>query len=159
MGPGSVDAVAEYVVKGMLAAYEELTHLVGKPLPADLVEEALRETLHVAIHELAHAALRTTYPGFEHLIHKGALGECVDEVAARILELMVSNRLGLVAHSIDEHVYELKHYASLANLPISAEDLRELYEEATKFVGAGDVRGAVDSVLSKCSEWISANTQ
>ena len=49
--------------------------------------------------------------------------------------------MGLAAHSIDEHVYELKHYASLANLPVSAEDLRELYEEATKFVEAGDVRG------------------
>jgi len=158
VGSGDISVIAEDVVKGILATYEELTRITGKPIPADLVREVLRETLHIAVHELAHAALRTSYPEFDRLIHEGDLGECVDEIAARVLELVVSERLGLATHSIDEHVYELKHYASLASLPVSVESLRELYEEATKSARAGDARRVVDLVLSKCRKWVKAKS-
>ena len=154
MSSEDIDAVTKEVVKGILAAHEELTRLTGKPLPANLVKEVLRETLHIAVHELAHAALRASYPEFERLVHEGDLGECVDEVTARILELVVSERLGLATHSIDEHVYELKHYISLANLPISAEGLRKLYEEAMKLLRTRNLDDAINLVLAKCREWI-----
>ena len=115
----------------------------------------LRETLHIAVHELAHAALRTTYPELEHLTHEeGALGECVDEIAARILELVVSEELGLATHTIEEHVYELKHYSNLANLPISAEELRKLYQQTTNQAREGKVNEVINTVLSKCREWL-----
>lgn len=66
--------------------------------------------------------------------------------------MLVSERLGLATHSLDEHVYELKHYSSLADLPIGVEDLRELYGKAMKSAGAKDVRNVVELVLSKCRE-------
>ncbi len=154
MSSEDIDAVTKEVVKRILTAHEELTRLTGKSLPTNLVKEVLRETLHIAVHELAHAALRASYPEFERLIHEGDLGECVDEVTARILELVVSKELGLATHSIDEHAYELKHYANLANLPISAEDLRKLYEEALKLLRTGNLDGAINLVLAKCREWI-----
>ena len=75
-------------------------------------------------------------------------------MTARILELVVSERLGLATHSIDEHVYELKHYISLANLPISAEGLRKLYEEAMKLLRTRNLDDAINLVLAKCREWI-----
>jgi len=150
-----VNTAAKEVIDGILAAYEELSRLTGKPIPTDLVKGMLRETLHVAVHELAHAALRASYPELEHLTHsEDRLGECVDEVAARILELVISERLGLATHTIDEHVYELKHYSNLANLPITTEELRKLYQQTTKQAKEGKITELINTVLNTCREWM-----
>ena len=158
MGGEDVSTVAKEVVEGILAAYEELSRLTGKPIPTDLVKEMLREALHIAVHELAHAALRTAHPELERLTHEeGVLSECIDEIAARILELVVSERLGLATHTLEEHVYELKHYSNLANLPISAEELRKLYQQTTKQAREGRIAELINTVLNTCKEWVEAS--
>ncbi len=149
-----LEIIAKEVAGNVIAAYEELTKLLGKPIPLGSVRDALRETLHIAVHELAHAALRAISPELVDIIHSDeVLGECFDEVASRILELIVSERLGIRTHTVEEHLYELKHYTGMANLPLDADELGELYEEALKTVEAGRVRDAVNLALLKCREW------
>lgn len=69
----NLNMVAEEIVKEILDAYRELTRITGKPLPLDLMSGVLREALHIAVHELTHAALRASCPEFERLIHEARL--------------------------------------------------------------------------------------
>jgi len=103
--------------------------------------------------------LQAISPELVDIIHSDeVLGECVDEVASRILELIVSERLGIRTHTVEEHLYELKHYyyIGMANLPLNADELEDLYKEAKETVEVGGVRDAVNLVLLKCREWVRA---
>ncbi len=151
-----VEGLARQVVEKVAEAYKVLSEFAG-PIHSEVLEEALREVEHIAIHELAHSAIRVAYPEIEVLWHRNeVLGECVDEVAARLIESYVSRRIGAYTHSFEEHIHELRHYTSLGNLGMAAEDLASLYSVLEKLLMEGRLRDAVEAVVGKCRDWVTA---
>ncbi len=142
------------VVENIIKARDTIEGILNKPIPEELVLDTLSEVEHIAIHELAHAAIRVAYPEVEELWHRDeVLGECVDEVAARVIEAYVSKRIGAYTHSFEEHLHELMHYTSLGNLGMTAEDLGTLYSEAENLLREGRLRDAVEVVVRRCRDW------
>ncbi|HDI02428.1 MAG TPA: hypothetical protein ENF93_02150, partial [Ignisphaera sp.] len=53
------------VVNNIVNAYRAIEKELGVSISIDIVENALREVEHLAIHELCHAALNSLYPRIE----------------------------------------------------------------------------------------------
>ena len=150
-----IEKLAERVVRNIVEAYSVLKEVVGERVPDDVLVRVLGEVEHIAVHELAHGAVRAVYPEIDAVEDEDpVLGECVDEVLARLLETLVSRRIGGFTHSFEEHVHELEHYTGLSNLNIKAEELEELYEQVSKLVEEKNLKSAIEKVFSKCREWI-----
>ncbi len=144
------------IIENFIKAYEYLSKLIGKEIPKEEARKILKEVTHISIHELAHAAIHTAYPKIEELWRRDeVLGECVDELMGRILELVVSKELGIPTHTIEEHLHELKHYTNLSKLPISKEELTKLYREVIKRLESEGFEVAIKTVEAKCGEWLS----
>ena len=145
----------ECVIGNIVKAYRLFEELMGIRIPRSILERVLRETEHVAIHELAHGAIRVVYPEIDALEERDhTFGECIDEVLSRLLEVYISSRMGVYVHSFEEHEYELKNYTSLSKLNIKARDLEELYRQVSRLLEERRLREAVDVVARKCKEWI-----
>ncbi len=150
-----VEARVERLVKNIVKAYMVLEEVVGKRVPEDVLVRVLGEVEHIAVHELAHGAIRAVCPEIDVVEEEDpVMGECVDEVLARLLETYVSRRIGGFTHSFEEHVHELEHYTSLSGLSIKAEELEELYEQVSRLVEEKNMRSALEKVFSKCREWV-----
>ena len=138
-------------VESIARAYRFIVESMGIEIPRSYLERVLGEVSHIAIHELAHAVIHVVYPEIDELYRESeVLGECVDEVGGRILEIYVSRGVGAPTHSFEEHVYELEHYSNLRGLGIRARDLEALYEEASRLIESKDLRKAVELVVAKC---------
>ena len=147
------------VVENIVKAYESFKEITGSPIPEDVLRRVIDEVEHIAIHELAHGAIRAVYHEIDDIEERGhILGECIDEILGRLLETYVSAKISAHIHSFEEHVYELKNYTSLSKLDIKVEDLEELYRQVTKSLGRKELRNTIDIVAKKCEEWIKQTT-
>ncbi len=152
----SVGELSRQVIENIVKAYRALVELLKCEIPDSILMKVLREVEHIAIHELVHGAIRTVYPEIDRLEEGDpVLGECIDEVAARLLEIYVSRAVGAYVHSFEEHAHELEHYAMLAELKIDAEKLRGLYAEAVVYIERGELRDVIELVRERCYEWLS----
>ena len=155
MTSGTGNEVKE-IIENYVKAYEYLSKLVGKEIPKEEIEEVLKEATHLLIHELTHAAIHTAYPKIKEIWEENeVLGECIDEVGGRVLELLVSKELGIPTHTIEEHLHELKHYTNLTKLPITKEELSKLYDEAISKLRSEGVKALINTVITKCRDWVS----
>ena len=149
------DPVSE-VIENIVRAREVIESVVGAPIPEDVLRRVLEEVEHIGIHELAHGALRVVYPGIDRVWHENpVLGECVDEVSARVIERYVSESIGSYTHDYEEHAHELRHYRNLADLNIRGEDLERLYSGVSDALKEGRLIDVVRGVERACREWIS----
>ncbi|HDD25662.1 MAG TPA: hypothetical protein ENF75_01050 [Acidilobales archaeon] len=143
----NIEELAKDVINNIVKAYEELRRVLKIDLPKELVNEALRETEHIVIHELCHAAIRKVYPEIGKVYDVNeAKATCVDELVGRLLETYVSRRVGAFVHSFEEHITELRLYAPLSNLNITPELLKGLYEEMVKAIEGGKLREFIKKV-------------
>jgi hypothetical protein len=78
-----------------------------RPTAADWAD-AREELMHVFLHEACHAALSNAAPWIHDLPDEQHTA--VDEVVARLLEDHMARRLGLYAHTPQQHVHELEMY-------------------------------------------------
>ncbi len=146
-------------VRKVVEAYNFITKELGVDLPSKLLERALMETAHIAVHELAHALIHAVYPEVARLYHEDpVLGECVDEVGGRLLETYISERIGAYVHSFEEHVHELGHYSHLEGLEITAKDLEELYKRISRMIEENKLREAIDLVAGRCRKLVYRNS-
>ncbi len=143
------------VIENVIKAYEYLSKLVGGGIPKEELEEVLKEATHLLVHELTHAAIHTAYPKIEEIWEENeVLGECVDEVGGRVLELLVSKELRIPTHTVEEHLHELKHYTNLTKLPITKEELSKLYNEAISKLRNEGIKASIKTIEMNCREWL-----
>ncbi len=156
----SIEELSHQVIEDLVKAYRALVELLKHEIPDSILKKVLREVEHIAIHELVHGAIRVVYPEIDTLEEEDpVLGECVDEVAARLLEIYVSRAVGAYVHSFEEHAHELELYAMLAELKIDAEKLRHLYAEVVAHIECGELKTVMDIVRSQCLKWIDQTKQ
>ncbi|RLE58277.1 MAG: hypothetical protein DRJ35_08180 [Thermoprotei archaeon] len=145
----------KHTIERIVKTYEIYEQILGKQIPLEILEDALAETEHLAIHEMAHAVIRLLFPEINTLEEENiTLGECIDEIFARMLERYVSQKIGSSVHTFEEHVYELKHYTSMSDIEIKPEDLEKLYSKISKLLVGGDVESALLIVINECKKLV-----
>jgi len=114
-------------------------------------------TLHVVVHEIAHAAVERMIGGLELSARdREALHEVMARLIERRLSIELRERLGLSTakvESFEEQVAELSSYPELRGLRLTAEAYGELYERFWRAVEESrPVEDLVREVLSSL-EW------
>ena len=130
------------------AAVKHLEKLAGVELAKSRIDSALREAIHIVIHELAHAALEQALPWLGNLEEKEHT--LVDEVLARFLQRKVSAQLHLFTESLEEQLKEIRGYPLLQSLDWSSDFYHQLYEEFEKHTRHG---GNVEAFAHKILEY------
>jgi hypothetical protein len=149
-----INEIISNIINNIIRAYQFIQD-IGISIPAEKLRNILKEVEHIAIHELAHEIIRSIYPETrDYYKSNPILGECIDEVGARMLELYISKRIGTYTHTFDEHVYELKHYTNLQEISIDVRDLEEMYRETEKQIDEKKLKEAIDIVIKRCIEWV-----
>ncbi len=149
-----VEEVASRVVNNIVRAYRFAREELGVSIPRETLLAVLGEAEHIALHELAHGIVRAIYPEIAGIHHRDpVLGECIDEVYGRMIELYISRRIGAYTHSFEEHAYELAHYTSLQGLGIRASSLEELYRRVEELLEEKRLRESIEVVARRCMEW------
>ncbi len=155
--PVMTEDMVRHVIENVIKAYRLLNDITGLHIPRDVLERVLSEVEHIAVHGLAHGAIRAVYPAIDELERRNPLlSECIDEVLSRLLETYVSAQVGGFVHSFEEHVYELKSYTQLSKLNIKARGLEELYKQAKELIESRSIGDMVRIAATKCREWIEA---
>jgi len=109
-----VEELARKVVDEIVRAHKAIAEVLGVELTEKHLENALSEAEHIVIHEMVHQATLMARPELEEIWRSNPrLAECILELGGRILERIVSERIGAYVHSFEEHVHELKHYSLL----------------------------------------------
>ena len=80
-----IEELSQQVVENIVKAHRVLIGIAKREIPENFLEEVLREVEHIAIHELAHGAIRVIYPEIDEL-EDTVLGTCIDEIVARLLD-------------------------------------------------------------------------
>jgi len=108
-----------------------------------MLKRLFGETIHVFIHEAAHAFVRAAVPWLDEL--GDAEREFLDEVFSRLVERAVSrdlrDELGLeeiVVESPEEQLMELEFYPRLRGLRMSVEEYSALYEAVRERLRRGE---------------------
>jgi len=150
-----IEKEASKIINNIIKAYRFIHEAMGVSIPQETVVKVLKEAEHIAIHELAHGLIHTVYPEIIEIHHRDpVVGECIDEICGRLIELYVSSRVGSYTHSFEEHAYELKYYTTLRALDIKARDLEELYRNIESLLEEKKLKEAIEIVTRKCMEWI-----
>ena len=156
-----LDLVRREVERALPLVMRRLEEYFGCRPSAEEVERyclpLILSTLHVVVHEVAHAAVERMVEGLELSARER---EALHEVMARLIERRLSielrERLGLSTvkvESFEEQVAELSSYPELRGLRLAAEAYGELYERFWRAVEEGKpVEDLVREVLSSL-EW------
>jgi len=148
-----MEELVSEILRRVVEAGSLLEEVAGRPIPREVLERVLREVEHIAIHELAHGAIRAVFPEIGELEEADPTWECVGEVLCRVVEAYASSRLGVEVHSFEEHAMELSLYSRLSGMEIGAEDLGELYREVEPLLEGGGLREALELVAERCGRW------
>jgi len=151
-----LDLVRREVERALPLVIQRLEEYFGCRLSAEDVERhclpLILSTLHVVVHEVAHAAVECMAEGLELSARER---EALHEVMARLIERRLSielRELGLSTakvESFEEQVAELSSYPELKGLRLTAEAYGELYERFWRAVEEGkSAEDLVREVLS-----------
>ena len=116
-------------------AAEYLKKITGVKVSTEKINNALKEAIHIAIHELAHLYIDEALPCLTKLDDKQHT--LVDEVLARFLERKTSSELNLLVESFEEQLEELRNYPELKELKWNVESYKELYNSFEGYVKEG----------------------
>jgi len=145
------EELAQRLARAVIEGYRAIAEVLGVELPGKVLEDALIEASHIAIHEMVHRAIDHAYPRARELWKtEPDVAVCIEEIGGRFFETLISERIGAPIHSLEDHLFEIKHYSELRDLELGVEDLKQLYDEARRVLEERGFVEALRKVESEC---------